>query len=152
MLACSKSLVNVINKQKKDISDIDVIKDFAAVVKTQERLDYLYLLTIADIRGTNPELYTDWKDSLLKDLYLSCKSFFRKNKPNLKKPDRYIKNLKKSVEKILIKNTNKNDFEKVWSYFNTDYLRRHSDKEIVWHIELIANNLNKSAVSFKKSS
>lgn len=138
--------------QKKDISDINVIKEFAAIVKTQERLDYLYLLTIADIRGTNPELYTDWKDSLLKDLYLSCKSFFRKNKPNLKKPDRYIKNLKKSVEKMLLKNTNKNDFEKVWSYFNTDYLRRHSDKEIVWHIDLIINNLNKSAVSFKEDS
>ena len=143
-------LLMSLTTQKKDISDIDVIKDFAAVVKTQERLDYLYLLTIADIRGTNPELYTDWKDSLLKELYLSCKSYFRKNKPNIKKPDRYIKNLKKSVEKMLLKNIGKNDFEKIWSYLNTDYLRRHSEKEVAWHIELIANNLNKSAVSFKK--
>ena len=144
-------LLMSLTTQKKDISDIDVIKDFAAIVKTQERLDYLYLLTIADIRGTNPELYTDWKDSLLKELYLSCKSYFRKNKPNIKKPDRYIKNLKQSVEKMLLKNIGKNDFEKIWSYLNTDYLRRHSEKEVAWHIELIANNLNKSAVSFKKN-
>ena len=47
---------------------------------------------------------------------------------------------------ILLKNIGKNDFEKIWSYLNTDYLRRHSEKEVAWHIELIANNLNKSAV------
>ena len=144
-------LLMSLTTQKKDISDIEVIKDFAAIVKTQERLDYLYLLTIADIRGTNPELYTDWKDSLLKELYLSCKSYFRKNKPNIKKPDKYIKNLKKSVEKMLSKNINKNEFEKTWSSFNTDYLRRHSDKEVAWHIDLITNNLNKSVVSFKEN-
>ena len=72
--------------QKKDISDDEVIKNFAGIVKTQERLDYLYLLTIADIRGTNPELYTDWKDSLLKELYLACKLYFRKNTFSIHEP------------------------------------------------------------------
>ena len=71
-------LLMSLTTQKQDISDNEVIKDFASIVKTQERLDYLYLLTIADIRGTNPDLYTDWKDSLLKELYISCKAYFRK--------------------------------------------------------------------------
>ena len=66
MLVSRKSFINVFNYSETDISDNEVIKDFASIVKTQERLDYLYLLTIADIRGTNPDLYTDWKDSLLK--------------------------------------------------------------------------------------
>ena len=137
--------------QKKDISDSDVIKNFADIVKTQERLDYLYLLTIADIRGTNPELYTDWKDSLLKELYTSCKSYFRKNIFDIKKPDRYVKNLKKTVKKTLSKKITKKDFEKMWSLLNTDYFRRHSDDEVSWHIELIAKSIPNNAVSIRES-
>ena len=144
-------LLMSLTTQKKDISDSEVIKDFASIVKTQERLDCLYLLTIADIRGTNPELYTDWKDSLLKDLYLSCKSYFRKNIFDIKKPDRYIKNLKKTVAKILEEKISKNDLESTWSFLNTEYFRRHSDEEIAWHIELIVNNTPNNAVSIRES-
>lgn len=144
-------LLMSLTTQKKDISDSEVIKDFASIVKTQERLDYLYLLTIADIRGTNPQLYTDWKDSLLKELYLSCKSYFRKNIFDIKKPDKYIKNLKKTVNKILLKKISKNDIERTWSFLNTDYFRRHSDEEIAWHIELIVKNTPNNAVSIRES-
>ena len=144
-------LLMSLTTQKKDISDSEVIKDFASIVKTQERLDYLYLLTIADIRGTNPQLYTDWKDSLLKELYLSCKSYFRKNIFDIRKPDRYIKNLKKTVEKILAKKISKNDLEKTWGFLNTDYFRRHSDEEIAWHIEIIVKNTPNNAVSIRES-
>jgi len=135
--------------QKKDIGDSLVIKEFADKVKTQERLDYLYLLTIADIRGTNPSLYTDWKDSLLRELYLSSKSYFRKNIFVSKKTDRYLKNLKESVKRILYNKINIKDFNKVWLNFDTDYLRRHSEEEIAGHIELIIINNAKNAVSIK---
>lgn len=144
-------LLMSLTTQKKDISDPSIIKEFSDIVKTQERLDYLYLLTIADIRGTNPDLYTDWKDSLLKELYLSCKSYFRKNIPNLEKTDRYTKNLKKTVEKILSKKISKIDFESTWASLNTDYFRRHSDDEIAWHIDLMVKNSKKYAVAFKDS-
>jgi len=144
-------LLMSLTTQKKDINDDEIIKDFADIVKTQERLDYLYLLTIADIRGTNPDLYTDWKDSLLKKLYLSSKAYFRKNTFDNKKPDRYLKNLKKTVEDILDKKINKNDFEKTWALMNTDYLRRHSDDEIAWHMELIYKNAPNNALSIRNS-
>ena len=72
-MACRESFNHVANNSKKDISDYEVVKEFADIVKTQERLDYLYLLTIADISGTNPELYTDWKDSLLKNCIYQAK-------------------------------------------------------------------------------
>ena len=144
-------LIMSLTIQKKDISDLDVIKEFASIVKTQERLDYLYLLTIADIRGTNPELYTDWKDSLLKELYLACKAYFRRNIFEVKKPDRYMRNLKSSVQKFLSKKVNKKDFDNIWSFLNTDYLRRHNDDEVAWHIELINRSSPKNAVSIRES-
>ena len=144
-------LLMSLTTQKKDINDDEIIKYFADIVKTQERLDYLYLLTIADIRGTNPDLYTDWKDSLLKKLYLSSKAYFRKNTFDNKKPDRYLKNLKKTVENILDKKISKNDFEKTWALMNTDYLRRHNDDEIAWHIELIHKNAPNDALSIRNN-
>ena len=55
--------------QREDISDPQVVRRFADLVGDGVRLDYLYLLTVADMRATNPNLWTDWKDSLLRDLY-----------------------------------------------------------------------------------
>ena len=47
--------------QKKDISDMDTIEEFANLAGTTEKLDYLYLLTVNDIRATNPALWNGWK-------------------------------------------------------------------------------------------
>ena len=58
-----------ITAQKQDISDAEVIHRFATLVQNRERLDYLYLLTCADIAGTSPKLWNAWKDRLLADLY-----------------------------------------------------------------------------------
>jgi len=55
--------------QREDISDPQVVRRFADLVGDGVRLDYLYLLTVADLRATNPNLWTDWKDTLLRDLY-----------------------------------------------------------------------------------
>ena len=55
--------------QREDVSDPTVVRRFADLVGDRTRLDYLYLLTVADMRATNPNLWTDWKDSLLRDLY-----------------------------------------------------------------------------------
>jgi [protein-PII] uridylyltransferase len=55
--------------QKQDIQDPGVISRFARLVREPRRLDYLYLLTVADIRGTNPKLWNGWKARLLCDLH-----------------------------------------------------------------------------------
>ena len=55
--------------QKQDLSDPDVIRRFAEVVQTEERLNGLFLLTVCDIRATGPKVWTQWKSQLLQDLY-----------------------------------------------------------------------------------
>jgi len=55
--------------QRYDISDQEVINDFADQIETYERLDYLYCLTVADIAAVGPQVWTVWKGSLLADLY-----------------------------------------------------------------------------------
>ena len=55
--------------QRRDISDPETIRNFCQVVDNQNRLDYLYLMTIADIAATSPKLWNSWKDSLLWELY-----------------------------------------------------------------------------------
>ena len=55
--------------QKEDTSDPEVIAAFAARVGDSRRLTALYLLTVADIRGTSPKVWNAWKGKLLEDLY-----------------------------------------------------------------------------------
>lgn len=57
--------------QRHDISDPTVVDQFAAQVGTQQRLEYLYVLTAADIAATRPNLWNSWKDSLLWKLFHS---------------------------------------------------------------------------------
>ncbi len=66
-----------VTAQKQDISDPDVVRAFATLVGDRERLDYLYLLTCADIAGTSPKLWNAWKDRLLADLYLATRRVLR---------------------------------------------------------------------------
>jgi len=57
--------------QRKDISDPTVQIEFASQIGTLNKLNHLYLLTVADIRATNPELWNSFKESLLQQLYQS---------------------------------------------------------------------------------
>ncbi|WP_242108024.1 [protein-PII] uridylyltransferase [Luteimonas aquatica] len=72
-----KHLLMSVTAQKQDISDPAVIHRFAAEVAERERLDYLYLLTCADIAGTSPKLWNAWKDRLLADLRISTRLALR---------------------------------------------------------------------------
>ncbi|UYK68606.1 [protein-PII] uridylyltransferase [Xanthomonas sacchari] len=66
-----------VTAQKQDIADPEVIHRFASLVGDRERLDYLYLLTCADIAGTSPKLWNAWKDRLLADLYFAARRALR---------------------------------------------------------------------------
>ena len=67
-----------VTAQKKDISDPKVISEFARTVGDQSHLDYLYVLTVADVRGTNPKLWNSWKASLFHEFYERTKRALRR--------------------------------------------------------------------------
>ncbi len=70
-------LLMSVTAQRQDIADPDVVHRFAVLVEDQERLEYLYLLTIADIAGTNPKLWNEWKARLLADLHIAARYALR---------------------------------------------------------------------------
>mgnify|MGYP000750706892 CR=1 FL=1 len=75
-------LVFSITAQKKDIKDPEVVRDFARLIGDQIHLDYLYLLSVADLRGTNPKLWNSWKASLFDEFYESLKRALRRGLEN----------------------------------------------------------------------
>src|SRR5690606_28598185 len=67
--------------QRKDISDPAIVHEFALKVGDQKTLNYLYLLTVADISATSPELLSPWRSRLLRELYLAKRHVFRHGLP-----------------------------------------------------------------------
>ncbi|HEX5635883.1 MAG TPA: HD domain-containing protein, partial [Gammaproteobacteria bacterium] len=124
--------------QRKDLSDPEVISTFARQVGDQSHLDYLYLLTLCDIRATNPKTWNSWKDNLLSELYHKTAITLRMGLMNLVSRDIAVKEVQTSALRLLVKDGNSpEDIHALWSHFNADYFLHHSPYEIRWHSELI---------------
>lgn len=124
--------------QRKDISDPDVVNDFAEMIGSQERLDYLYLLTVADIRATSPTLWNSWKDSLLADLYYTTSRAFRRGLQNpLDQSERIAETKSIALKQLLGQHFTEARIIAFWDTLDDDYFLRHSDDEIIWHIQSI---------------
>ena len=120
--------------QRKDISDTQVIADFAAIVGDQVHLDYLYLLTVSDIRGTNPTLWNSWKDSLLAELYNTTKRALRRGLEHVIDRTERLNEIRHQVLGILQQQTmDVTSIESFWAEWGDDYFLRHSANEIAWH-------------------
>ena len=124
--------------QRKDISDPDVIRQVANTVVSQARLDYLYLLTICDIRGTNKTLLNSWKHSLLKELYQSTRKYLQHGHLNKEDTKEFIENKKNAVRQQLNKKCQQAEIcDLFWDRFNDDYILQHSVESLSWHIRKI---------------
>ncbi len=138
-------LIMSMTAQRKDISDPDVISTFAKRVKTLERLDYLYLLTISDIRATNPKQWNDWKDKLLGELYHKTASFLNKNSglKNLNQQsdkESYISEIQTaSLRRLELQGIDSHQANELWKTFNKEYFQSHTYGQITWHTSLIIN-------------
>ena len=139
-----KHLIMSSISQKKDIADPNTVSEFLAEVKQDEKLNYLYLLTINDIRATNPALWNGWKHQLLRDLYLLTRSKINKeplkasSQISLDRQKNVINNFKNKDEKLLIKKHFKN--------FEDSYFNKHSSESLIWQSELIIKNKNNKLI------
>jgi len=125
--------------QRKDISDPDVIHNFALQVGSIEYLNYLYLLTVADIRATNPSLWNAWKDALLKELYISTHQALHRGLQNpIARSERVQENKKEASDELLKLGISKTNIKQSWQHLSDDYFLRYSADEIAWHTIAIA--------------
>ena len=124
--------------QKKDIHDPDVINDFARRMGDQMHLDYLFLLTVADIRGTNPKLWNTWRASLLWQLYEATRRALRRGLDNPIDKEERIREVQTQARLLLqVARLDEEIINPVWEGFGDDYFLRHSADEIVWHTRAI---------------
>lgn len=122
--------------QKKDLEDPDVIKQFADLVKTTDRLNYLYLLTVADIRATNNNLWNGWRDSLLKQLYHSTRQWIEHSEAQAKSTrEKSYKKYQEAMQKLQAKGRHQHDISQLWQAYDLEYFLRHSVDELVWQTE-----------------
>lgn len=131
-------LVMSTTAQRKDLSDPQVIFDFAQLVGDQTHLDYLYVLTVADINATNPSLWNSWRASLLRQLYTETKRALRRGLENPLDREEQIRQTQTAAIDILVRNgIDQDDAEQLWSQLGDDYFLRHTANDVAWHTEAI---------------
>ena len=124
--------------QRRDVSDPEVVNEFARLVSNRVRLDYLYLLTVADIRGTNPALWNSWKDALLTELYENALRALRRGVRNPIEKEEWIAEIKGEALAILLPSSlSKEAILSVWQDLGEEYFLRHGPDEIAWHTQAI---------------
>lgn len=117
--------------QKEDLSDAAVIGAFAKFVGTERRLTALYLLTVADIRGTSPKVWNAWKGKLLEDLYRLTLRALGGAKPNL---DAEIEARKAEArQNLALHSALPGTEEPLWKTLEISYFVRHDAADIAWH-------------------
>ena len=119
--------------QKKDISDPDVIADFAAVVGDERHLTALYLLTVADIRATSPKVWNGWKGQLLESLYHQTLRQFNSGGATPKRQGIIQEHQEEAIRLLRYHAIPDNAQNEFWQQLDTAYFVRHGSEEIAWH-------------------
>ncbi|MEO1765697.1 [protein-PII] uridylyltransferase [Thiobacter aerophilum] len=125
--------------QKQDLSDPAVIAAFAARVKTQRRLTALYLLTVADIRGTSPKVWNAWKGKLLEELFRATE---RNLSGGMVSRDVQMELRRREALRLLARAAVPPEVpQEVWPQLGENYFLRHGAQEIAWHTRMLARAL-----------
>lgn len=117
--------------QKEDLSDPEVILQFARKVKDERHLTALYLLTVADIRGTGPKVWNAWKGKLLEDLYRLTLRALGGAKLNMAAE---IEGRKQEARQALaLKAQLPGTEDALWKTLDLSYFARHDAQDLAWH-------------------
>jgi [protein-PII] uridylyltransferase len=127
--------------QRKDISDPEVIQQFAKHVSDEEHLDYLFTLTVADINATNPTLWNAWRGSLLRQLYTETRRALRRGLDKPVNKQALIEQTRQAAVDILEgRGFTLEELEDLWRERGEDYFVRERAEDIAWHSEAIADH------------
>ena len=129
--------------QKEDLSDPDVISSFARRVGNERYLTALYLLTVADIRGTSPKVWNAWKGKLLEDLYRYTLRTLGGRAPD---PDAEVESRKREALTILALHALPFEAHKaLWDTLDVGYFMRHDASDIAWHARQLSRQATQDA-------
>ncbi len=150
-------LIMSLISQKRDTSDPKVIGNFADIVENKQRLELLYILTVADIRATSKSLWNSWKDALLKDLYLNTLAALESREQNSSettstKPLWYI-NRKTAKSQLLDQGYTSQDIDELWELLGNHYFSKRSVEAVLWQTKIVldANETQTTLVGIRKS-
>jgi [protein-PII] uridylyltransferase len=129
--------------QKQDLSDPDVIDAFARRVGNERRLTALYLLTVADIRGTSPKVWNAWKGRLLEDLYRATLRALGGRAPD---QGAVVEARKREALTLLaLQALPYMAHKRLWEQLDVSYFMRHRGDEIAWHTRMLSRPLSQLA-------
>jgi [protein-PII] uridylyltransferase len=139
-------LIFSMTAQKKDISDPKVIHEFAKHVGDQSHLEYLYVLTASDVRGTNPKLWNNWKSSLFAEFYERTKRALRRGLENPIDKDELIAETQTSANEMLrVQGLDPARIKSIWQHFTDTYFIRHTPDEVAWHTRVLARRASEDS-------
>jgi [protein-PII] uridylyltransferase len=127
--------------QRKDIYDPDVIHEFAAEVKSEMRLNYLYALTVADITATNPTLWNSWRATLLRTLYAETRKALRRGLESPIDRQSTIRACQESaMDKLLTRGLDEPAVQTLWEVPGDEFFLRHSPRQVAEITERMHNH------------
>ena len=134
----ARHLLMSVTAQRKDLSDPAVIHAFASEVSSIDMLNHLFLLTVADIRATNPELWNSWKDNLLQDLYHKTVHTLQRGLDNPIDAEDRLREIKQAATQLMEDaGVSMSEAHNIWADFGDGYFLRHSADEVAWHTRVI---------------
>jgi [protein-PII] uridylyltransferase len=137
-----KHLLMSLTAQKFDISDPEIINEFGRKVADREHLDYLYILTCADIAGTSPKLWNTWKDQLLADLYIATRYVLRVGLEHpLNADDIRAETRAMALAKLMDLGFAEQNVSELWHSFPDDAFLRYRPEQLVWQTQGILSAL-----------
>lgn len=126
--------------QHRDVSDPEVVHEFATAVGERERLDYLYLLTVADICATSPKLWTGWKDRLLAALYQATTQAFDRGLKNPLLRSEKAKTQRREARMALAdQGVDSRAIDVLWDRLPREYFLRYDMNQILWQCGELLN-------------
>ena len=125
--------------QRQDIYDPKTIANFCSLLPKKEYLDYLYLLTVADICGTNPTLWNAWKDSLLKVLYFAANQVMLQEKTILDESSLITLRRQQALDILVQDSVERAAIQALWKNFKGKYFLHESPEVIARHTKAILN-------------